>query len=195
MAFLACSRVSFSRKLKEDANEKGTLLGAPTVPQQEALWSRDVKGDGKLLPEPGASVRRNGVIQKAEGKEWKGLMERGIHRPRKGVTGEFFLGSSHWAATGRSKRLQFCWQQLGGPRDSTIVFLSLFRLRKSHLVTERNTYIKCDDCNTFLVWKEGQIITHALPDLRSSEPKCRHGVLIILSLAKIGQWKPTPKEK
>lgn len=46
---------------------------------------------------------RNGIFQKAEGKGWKGLMERGIHRPRKGVSGEFFLGSSHWAAMGRSK--------------------------------------------------------------------------------------------
>lgn len=174
MAFLACSRVSFSRKLRRMPMRKGPSSEHLLFHSRRRCGAEMSKGMENCSQNLGLLFGRNGIFQKAEGKGWKGLMERGIHRPRKGVSGEFFLGSSHWAAMGRSKRLQFCWQQLGGPRDSTIVFLSLFRLRKSHLVTERNTYIKCDDCNTFLVWKEGQIITHALPDLRSSEPKCRH---------------------
>lgn len=46
----------------------------------------------------GLLFRRNGIIRKAEEKEGKGLMERGIYRPRKGVLGEFLLGSACWAA-------------------------------------------------------------------------------------------------
>lgn len=52
--------------------------------------------------------------------------------------------------------------------------LLLCFLWTSHLVTERNTHIKGDSNNTFLVWRQGRIITHVLPALRSSEPKCGH---------------------